>query len=65
MTITHLTTANELEAMGGDARFELYQGVLHHMSPSGARSGMVVSNIGFELRSLRARARKLRVGDLW
>lgn len=50
MTITHLTTTNELEAMGGDARFELYQGVLHHMSPSGARSSMVVSNIGYELR---------------
>jgi len=50
MTITHLTTANELEAMGSDARFELYQGVLHPMSPSGARSSMVVSNIGYELR---------------
>ena len=50
MTITHLITADELEAMGGDARFELYQGVLHPMSPSGARSSMVSSNIGYELR---------------
>jgi Uma2 family endonuclease len=58
MTITHLTTANELEAMGSDARFELHQGVLHQMSPSGAHSGMVASNIGFELRSY-AREHKL------
>lgn len=50
MTITHIITASELEAMGSDARFELYQGVLHDMSPSSARSGMVSSNIGYELR---------------
>lgn len=50
MTITQLITAGELEAMGGDARFELYQGVLHQMSPSGARSSLVSSNIGYELR---------------
>ena len=50
MTITHLVTANELEAMGRDARFELNQGVLRHMSPSGARSSMVASAIGYELR---------------
>jgi Uma2 family endonuclease len=50
MTITQLTTAHELEAMGSDARFELDQGVLQHMSPSGARSSMVSSNIGYELR---------------
>ena len=46
MTITHLITANELEAMGSDARFELIQGVLHEMSPSSYSSNIVLARIG-------------------
>jgi Uma2 family endonuclease len=46
MTITHLITADELEAMGSDARFELIQGVLHEMSPSSFPSSRVLSKIG-------------------
>lgn len=34
MVSTHLITAADLEAMGSDARYELYQGVLYPMSPS-------------------------------
>ena len=46
MTITHLITADELEAMGSDARFELIQGVLHEMSPSSYSSNIVLARIG-------------------
>jgi hypothetical protein len=38
MTTTHLITATELESMGSDTRFELMQGVLCELSPSGYRS---------------------------
>ncbi len=46
MTITHLITAGELEAMGSDARFELFQGVLHEMSPSSFTSNRTLTRIG-------------------
>jgi Uma2 family endonuclease len=49
MTITHLITADELEAMGSDARFELIQGALHEMSPSSFDSSRVLSRIGVAL----------------
>jgi len=45
MTITHLITADELEAMGSDARFELIQGVLHEMSPSNTDSSEVAARL--------------------
>ncbi len=45
MTITHLITADELEAMGSDARFELIQGVLHEMSPSSFNSSLVLARV--------------------
>jgi Uma2 family endonuclease len=45
MTITHLITADELEAMGSDARFELIQGVLHEMSPSNTDSSAAGSRL--------------------
>lgn len=57
MTITHLITANELEAMGGDARYELIEGVLHEVSPSsfdssevGMRLGIILGSFVFEQR---------------
>ncbi len=49
MTITHLITADELEAMGSDTRFELFQGVLHEMSPSSYRSNRPLARIGARL----------------
>lgn len=49
MVITHLTTATDLEAMGSDARYELYQGVLYPMSPSSFNSSLVMSNLALEL----------------
>jgi Uma2 family endonuclease len=51
MTITHLITADELEAMGSDARFELIQGVLHEMSPSSFNSSLVLTRIAIALGS--------------
>lgn len=41
MTTTHLVTADELLAMGGDARFELWEGVLREVSPSSAKTGLI------------------------
>ncbi len=46
MTITHLITADELEAMGSDARFELIQGVLHEMSPSSTDTSALTLYLG-------------------
>lgn len=60
MVTTHLTTAADLEAMGSDTRFELYQGVLRAMSPSSARSGLVLSAAGYELRHF-VRSRNLGI----
>lgn len=51
MTITHLITADELEAMGSDARFELFQGVLHEMSPSSSNSSAAGFYLTVELGS--------------
>lgn len=51
MTITHLITAADLEAMGSDARFELFQGVLHEMSPSSSHSSEVGFLLGLDLGS--------------
>ncbi len=50
MVTAHPITAADLESMGSDTRFELYQGVLHERSPSSARSALVLSNTGYELR---------------
>ena len=49
MTTTQLTTANDLEAMGSDARFELIQGVLHEVSPSSSDSSAVGLRLSIEL----------------
>ncbi len=49
MTITHLITARELEAMGSDARFELIQGALHEMSPSSFNSSRVLTRIALAI----------------
>jgi len=49
MTIIHLVTANELESMGSDARFELVQGVLHEMSPSSSDSSAIAARLLIEL----------------
>ena len=49
MTTTQLTTANDLEAMGSDARFELIQGVLHEVSPSSSDSSAVGLRFSIEL----------------
>lgn len=40
-TTTHLTTADELLAMGGDADFELWEGVLKEVSPSSVKTGLI------------------------
>ena len=48
MTTTQLITANDLEAMGSDARFELIQGVLHEMSPSSSDSSGVGARLTIE-----------------
>lgn len=52
MTITHLITANELEAMGGDARYELIEGVLHEVSPSSSDPSAIATRLLFELGTL-------------
>src|SRR5690349_700630 len=49
MTITHLITADELEAMCSDTRFELFQGVMHEMSPSSSNSSAVAFRLAVEL----------------
>ena len=41
MTLTHLVTADELLAMGSDAPYELWEGVLKEVSPSSAWPGVV------------------------
>lgn len=51
MTITHLVTASELENMGSDARFELFQGTLHEMSPSSFDSSEIGMRLGILLGS--------------
>jgi Uma2 family endonuclease len=40
-TTTHLVTADELLGMGGDARYELWEGVLKEVSPSSVKTGLV------------------------
>lgn len=42
-TTTHLITADELLEMGSDAPFELWEGVLKEMSPSGVKPGLIGS----------------------
>lgn len=61
MTSTQLVTANDLEAMGSDARFELIQGVLHEMSPSSYRSNVVLARLG---AALFAHVDRLRLGQV-
>lgn len=46
MTTTHLITADELLAMGSDARFELWEGVLKEVSPSSIKPGLIGLRIG-------------------
>ncbi len=50
-TGTKLYTAEDLLAMGPDARFELDRGVLVPMSPSGFSHGRVAANAQFALES--------------
>jgi Uma2 family endonuclease len=45
-TSTHLITADELLEMGGDARFELWEGVLKEVSPSSVKPGLIGMRIG-------------------
>jgi len=45
MTSTQLMTADELLATGSDAPYELWEGVLREVSPSGFRSGAVGSRL--------------------
>jgi len=52
MTITHLITANELETIGGDARYELIEGVLHEVSPSSSDPSAIAARLLFELGTL-------------
>ena len=40
-TTTHLMTADELLAMGSDAPFELWEGVLKEVSPSSVKTGLI------------------------
>jgi Uma2 family endonuclease len=49
MVTTHLITATELESMGSDAPFELIQGVLYEMSPSGYDSSEIGMTLGIIL----------------
>lgn len=49
MVTTHLITAAELENMGSDAPFELIQGVLYEMSPSGYDSSEIGMTLGIIL----------------
>ena len=37
----HLVTADELLALGSDARYELWEGVLTEVSPSSVKSGLI------------------------
>jgi Uma2 family endonuclease len=46
MTSTHLVTAEELLAMGSDARYELWEGELIEVSPSGGESASIAFRIG-------------------
>lgn len=48
---TKLYTAQDLLAMGSDARFELDRGVLVPMSPSGFRHGRVTANVQFAIEN--------------
>ena len=41
MTSTHVMTAEELLQMGGDARYELWEGVLKEVSPSSVKPGVI------------------------
>jgi Uma2 family endonuclease len=41
MATTHLVTAEELLAMGSDARYELWEGVLKEVAPSSAKSSVI------------------------
>jgi Uma2 family endonuclease len=58
VTSTQFITTSDLERLGSDARFELIQGVLYEMPPSGYRSNLVLSEIGGELRNY-VKARQL------
>jgi Uma2 family endonuclease len=46
MATTHLVTAEELLEMGGDAPYELWEGVLKEVSPSSSRSSEIALEIG-------------------
>jgi Uma2 family endonuclease len=58
MSTTKLVTAEELMAMGPDARYELIDGELHEMAPSGGEHG------GIAWRLVRAIARFEPADDL-
>ncbi|MBX3068911.1 MAG: Uma2 family endonuclease [Thermomicrobiales bacterium] len=45
MTATHLVTAEDLLAMGSDAPYELWEGVLKNVSPSSARPSVITLRI--------------------
>jgi Uma2 family endonuclease len=45
MATTHLVTAEELLEMGSDAPYELWEGVLKHVSPSSSKSSIVAVEI--------------------
>lgn len=46
MTATQLVTADELLQMGGDAPYELWEGVLKEVSPSSSKSSVTGMRIG-------------------
>ena len=46
MATTHLVTAEELLAMGSDARYELWEGVLKEVSPSSSKPSVIAFEIG-------------------
>jgi Uma2 family endonuclease len=61
MSVTKLYTAEDLMAMGSDAPFELVEGVLQEVSPSGGRSSEIALNI---IEVLRPFLRQSKLGYL-
>lgn len=61
MSVTKLYTAEELLAMGSDAPFELIEGELREVSPSGGRSSEIALNI---IEVLRPFLRQSKLGYL-
>lgn len=60
MVSTKLVTADELLAMGTDAHFELIEGELHEVSPSGTESSMIAMLLAEKIGPF-VRSRKLGI----